>query len=147
MNLAAILDAVVAVQTALTITSPIATSIKAVHRYPPNRQSVLPDTPCWMNGWTFNRVEDQVDFDGNQRYFYTINAQLFIKEADLNQGAAIATAFHQKWIDAVLANAALNGPTIHNLAPRGGDPTLVMLEWAGVGFIGLNEYLDVEFMI
>lgn len=146
-NLSTVLDAVTAIQAALTITSPITASIKKAHRYPPNRNSVLPDTPCWMNGWTFAR-QDDVDFDGNEKFFYTINCQLFVEDADISRGADIATAFHQAWVDALLADTTL-GSSANGLTytPRGGDPTLVVLEWGGKGYVGLNEYLDVEFFI
>lgn len=148
MDLSAVLDAVTAVQAALTITSPIDASIKAVHRYPPNRQSVLPDTPCWMNTWTLARVEENIDFDGNRRFFYSVNAQLFIKDADLNRAADIATSFHQAWLDALVLSPALStGADGLSWTPRGGDPTLVLLEWGSMPFIGLNEYLDVEFFV
>lgn len=141
MDIRTAMGGLVTLEAGLTISDPLNLAIRRAYPYFPDRRSVLPDTPCWTNGWTLTRIDD--GFADNRRQFYTVNAQLFILDADMGRAAEIATAFHVALIDALDADDTLGG-TVTNVDLRGGDPTLALLEWAGQGYVGLNLYFDLE---
>ena len=141
MNIRSALDEIIAMESALVITDPINATIKRAYNYFPDRKSAMPDTPCWTNAWTLNRIES--GFQDNRRQFYTVNAQLFVNDADLSRAADIATGFHVALVGAAHVNSTLNGQAT-DMTLRGGEPTLVLLEWAGQAYVGLNLYFDVE---
>lgn len=139
-NIRAALDTLITLQAALSIASPITASIKKAYKYVPDRNVSLPDTPCWMNTWTHVRRER---YHGQRDDFYVVNCQLAVNDADLDRAADIATAFHEAFADALDGNVTLGGKVIvANL--RGGDPTLILLSWGGQGYVGLNEFVDLE---
>lgn len=148
MNIRTALDRIVTLQLALTITAPITASIKAAHKYPPNRGIALPDTPCWMNSWTLDRVEREYR---TRHAFYEVSAQLFVLDTDLNRAADIATAFHVAFMDALDTSASINDDAAiarwdHGGSGRASDPTLSLLDWAGKSYIGLSEFLRLELL-
>lgn len=141
MNIGTVLDRIVTLQQGLSITAPIAASVKRVHKFPPNRAQALADCPAWVNTWTMTRTDAQA---GHWFEFYTVHCQLFVNDADLNRAADIATAFHVAFVIAMETDFRLSG-TVLGVYPRGGDPTLALLEWAGQGYVGLDEFVDLEF--
>ncbi|MGD9889691.1 MAG: hypothetical protein AB7R89_25790 [Dehalococcoidia bacterium] len=141
MDIGSALDALATIHGTLSITSPIAASIKKVHTYAPNRDSTLPDTPCWMLTWSFRELQEGMS--GRRFQVYTVRCQLFIEDADLNRAAAIATAFHVAWIDLMDQHNQLGG-TVTKIDRRGGEPTLGLLTWAEKPYVGLDLYLDLH---
>lgn len=139
-NIRAVLDKLIVLQKGLVITGPVTEHIKRAYKYPPNRSIALPDTPCWMNTWTLTAYHR---YPGSLHRFYTISNQLFINDADLDRAADIASAFHEAYTDALDQDITLGG-VIERQDVRGGDPTLVLLEWAGIAYIGLQIFLDIE---
>jgi hypothetical protein len=120
---------------------PIPSAIKAVYPYAPNRQNALPDTPCWINGWSLSDVIAWGDLRVER---YSITAQLFVNDADLSRGAAIATAFASEFIRAWNeSHGDLDGTTV-GTGLRARDPTLGMLEWAGKALPGCQFLLDLD---
>jgi hypothetical protein len=65
-----------------------------------------------------------------------------VQDADLNRGAAIASAFLPAFLSAIGADFTLGGTCLF-ADVRGGDPTLGLLEWAGQGYPGLTLLVDV----
>lgn len=140
MDIRAALTNLVALQAGLAITDPVAASIKKAWNYMIPQGGIAPDTPCWMNTWRMERMERG---SAVRRQFYTINMQLLVRDADQERAADIATAFHVALVTALDGNLTLGGTVkVHTL--RGGDPTLFTMDRAGLSFIGLDEYLDVE---
>ena len=95
MNIRAALDRLVAIQGGLSITDPTATSISTAYKYVPRQDTTLPGTPCWMNDWTLIREERHIDM---RIQFYTVHMQLFVRDADQDQAADIASAFMEKTV-------------------------------------------------
>lgn len=144
MNIRDALVRVAAIQAGLSITDPVTDptpyEIKRAYTTFPDRDSALPDCPCWINSWTLVREDRN---PGMREAFYQIRMQLFIDDTDLDVGADIATAFMEKIMDALDADTSLGG-TSTGTTLRGGDPTLGLLEWAGQGYPGLDLFLDLK---
>lgn len=139
-NIRAALDKLILLQAGLSISSPASIAVKKAYKYVPDRNISLPDTPCWMNTFTHVRRERH---HGQRDDFYIVNCRLAVNDADLDRAADIATAFHEAFADALDGNVTLNGTVVvANL--RGGDPTLVLVDWGGQSYVGLNEFVDLE---
>lgn len=142
-----IMDVVTAMgtkQAALAITAPLAMQVKKVFLVPPKRSQALNDFPCVINTWKLDNIEWGLDVAGGPRHeFYSITVQVFVADADLDQGALIASAFLAKYITSIEDDYTLGG-LVQQLDIRGGDPTLGLLEWAGQAYVGLNLYIDAE---
>ncbi len=131
---------VVTLQESLSITAPISSSIKRAYKYMPPMASALPDTPCFLNNWTLQNQELDV---GLRILFYTVRMQLVVLDADQDQAADIASSYMNALITAHNADVQLGGSCTMT-ALRGGNPTLAVLNWAGIDFIGLDLFMDVE---
>ncbi len=132
----------VALESGLAISQPIAATVKRAYTYTPDRQSALPDTPCWINEWAMPKVEMLMG-NSNADQYYTVKSQLLVLDADLSRAADIATAFHVALVTAWEANVFLtNSVSLASL--RGADPTLALLEWAGLSYVGLNVIWDLS---
>ena len=140
MNIRAALGRLVAIQGGLSITDPIAVSVGTAYKYVPRQSTTLPATPSWMNDWTLIREERHIDM---RIQFYTVHMQLFVRDADQDQAADVASAFMEKTVEALDADVTLNG-TVTRQSLRGGEPTLVSLERGGLSYIGLDLFLDLE---
>lgn len=144
MDITTALDRLVALELGLSIAAPVVLSTKRAHAFPPNRQQALTETATWVNTWTLNRIEWTLSgTTANRQEFYTVTAQLFVLDADLNRGAATASAFLPAFLSALGADFTLGGTVLFADA-RGGDPTLGLLEWAAQGYPGLTLLIDLE---
>jgi hypothetical protein len=131
---------VVTLQESLSITAPISSSIKRAYKYTPPMSSGLPDTPCFLNSWTLQSQELDI---GLRILLYTIRMQLMVLDSDQDQAADIASSYMNAFITAHNADIQLGGSaTLTTL--RGGDPTLAVLNWAGIDYVGLDLFLDAE---
>jgi hypothetical protein len=130
----------VSLQESLSITAPVSSSIARAYKYTPPMSSALPDTPCWMNSWTLVNQELDISL---RILTYQINMQLAVEDSDQDQAADIASSYMNALITAHNADVQLDG-SVTSSSLRGGDPTLVALQWAGVVYIGLDVVLDVE---
>jgi len=151
VDIVSFLDALTELLLGLSVTDPAASSIKRVWTFPPPRGSAMPDKPCWLLSWTLNGVgaeQEGASFDefidgAEPSQSYTVRMQLFLDEEDLNVGAQIATAYLPKLIAAWQADVTL-GHTCQYSRLRGSNPSLVLLEWAGLSSPGLDLFMDVE---
>ena len=130
----------VSLQEGLSITAPVSQSIKRAYKYMPPMSSALPDTPCFMNSWTLMEQELDVSL---RILTYSVHMQLAVEDSDQDQAADIASSFMNSLITAHNADVTLDGSCTQTFL-RGGDPTLAVLQWAGVSYIGLDLLLDVE---
>ena len=147
MNIRAALDRLVVIQAGLSITDPTEVSIGTAYKYVPRQDTTLPDTPSWMNDWTLIREERHIDM---RIQFYTVHMQLFVRDADQDQAADIASAFMEKAVEALDADVTLAG-AVTRQSLRGGEPTLVSLKLSSgpanaafLSYIGLDLFLDLE---
>jgi len=131
---------IVSLQEGLSITAPISSSILRAYKYMPPMASGLPDTPCFLNNWTLQNQELDI---GLRILFYTVRMQLAVLDADQDQAADIASSYMNALITAHNADVQLGGSCTLTVL-RGGDPTLAVLNWAGIDYIGLDLFLDVQ---
>jgi flagellar capping protein FliD len=129
----------VTLQEGLSITAPVSSSIKRAYKYTPPMSSALPDTPCFLNTWSLTNQELDVSL---RVLSYTIRMQLIVHDSDQDQAADIASSYMNAIITAQNADVTLNG-SVTQCELRGSDPTLGVLNWAGVDYIGLDLLLDV----
>lgn len=134
------LDRIAAVQLGLTISSPIAETIKKVYRVPPKQSDVLADQPCFIN--TFDLPDVRFGVNGQRHRTYTVGMQLLVDDVDNDRGREIALAFLESLIVAFQDDLTLAG-TASSIALRGGSPTLAVLEWGGRAYVGLQLFMDV----
>ena len=140
----AVLTNLVAIQGALTIVTPVATSIKKAYKYPLRHNQSL-DMPAIINVWSF---PDQSTQDGSfapGHHRYSIEMQCFIHDADLSRGLEIATAFWESWLDAWVADQQLKNSgasVIVGTSLTGADPTIGLLDWNGVSYAGWTATLE-----
>lgn len=140
LTIRAALDALVTLQESLSITSPITSSIAKAWKYFPPEEATLPETPCFANEWSLTAFEVHVGLLVRR---YAIHTQMFVLDADQERGADIATAYMNALETALLANYTLT-QTVNQAILRGAQPTLAILERAGVKYVGLDLFLDVE---
>ena len=76
---------------------------------------------------------------------YTVHSQLLVYDADMDQAADIATAFHVQLVNKFDSAVNLNG-TCSSQSLRGGNPTLVVIDRAGQHYAGLDLFLDIKMM-
>jgi len=130
---------------ALSITSPIATSVKKVWPYYPPASQVVTSTPCFVN--TVSPV--QVLFEaGVRRVDYSVRARLVCYDANSDQTAKIAEAFWQPIIDRFGAHIKLSGLHewhLRSLRFNGEQPVLFqdLSEAAGKTLLGLDFFIDI----
>jgi len=129
------LDRIVALQLALTITSPIAETVKSALKEPPPLMSALPDMPCWINWLEYPAYQRSNSMRERQ---YIVHMQLFVR--DMDRGSGIARAFKDKLDVALDDDITLAGACTLQRNLRGAEREL---EWAGVRFRGLDLMLDV----
>jgi hypothetical protein len=143
MTIRAALDKLVTLEKGLSITSPVNLSVKDAHKYIPPQTHNVVETPVWMNAWRLNEMSW---LPGNQRMSsYSINMRLAAISATVEQdrGADIATSFWEALIKALRNDVNLGG-TIDQHKLRSEGPTLVVLEFAGKAYIGLDVWLDID---
>ena len=143
MDIRSALDQLIIREAALSITSPITTSIKKAWKYMAPQESTVPETPCFMNGWRL--VDHEIGHGRSSvKEVYVVNAQLFIKDADLERGSDIATAFHVAFItDIEDGDLTLAGSVAIMRFREGDGAALVTLERAGAAYMGVNYFLEL----
>lgn len=140
MGIRGILDNLVTLEEGLSIASPAALNTLTAWKFMPPGNAE-PEPPCWFNTFTFTGEDRRVNL---RRLYYTITVQFLAGDANSEQDhrADIAAAFHEALIVALDADLTLGG-TCSNHERRGHDPTLVVVQYGGKGYIGLEEYVDV----
>ena len=142
MTFRAALTNLVLLQKSLRISEPRPLQMKNAYPYPPSSNVAL-DMPSVMNTWTLVGIARHTT-GGVLRHSYIVHSQVFCYDADQDQAADVATAFLQAYIDALYTDTTLHG-TVKQVDLRGGNPTLVSLEWAGKSYRGLQLDLDLFF--
>ena len=116
--------------------------MEVAYKHVPTASVQAPANPFMQNSWTLVSEDRRSDLRVQE---YTVHMQLLAYDADLDQAAAIATAFHVQLVDKFDANVNLNS-TCSSQSLRGGNPTLVVIERAGQNYGGLDLFLDIRMM-
>ncbi len=141
MNLTNFLAALQALQNAITITSPVALTVKRSYWGKP--QEAPGDLPCIINALA---EPDRVLGFGSRDQKVRVNVQLLAARATVEntRSALIATAFWYAAKDKFDRDISIGG-TVAWSTLRGADPTVpVILELGGQAFIGFNAILDIQ---
>lgn len=145
MKIRDVIGALVTLQSGLSITDPEVVAIAKAYNYFPPQEMTLTDTPCWANEYKLVGIERSPSRFAQE---YIIHSQLFVQNADDERAADIATEFLAEYLDALNQNVTLEtspgNPTCVQAFPAGGDPTLALLDRAGIKFIGLDMLLYVQ---
>ncbi len=128
----ATLDSIVTLQAALSITSPIAQTIKRAYKTVPKQDS-MPETPCFINIPRLIRVSH---IAGARAQTWQVRMQLLVDDADQNQAADIVLAYTEKLIDALSDAQTMNGLPVIITETTSGD--LTGLEYGGRRFPGIE---------
>ena len=139
MDIRTALARIKTVEEGLSITTPETLSIKRVYTYFPKQDAAMPDVPCFMHTFT---LTDERRFNGQRTQFYVVRSQLWIGNADQDRAADIAAAFLDKWVTAFADDVTLAG-ACSTQTVRGADPTLAVLERAGLSSVGLDLFMDL----
>lgn len=136
------MDQVIAIQSALSITSPVSASIRKAWPYPPPMSVAIRDTdmPCFINEWSFEREERTTN--GLRQQYYTVHMLLIVGDADMDRAFAIASGFMATIVDAFDATETINKSAFWSVL-RGGSPTLVAVRRNGEPYAGIELFLDV----
>lgn len=148
----AIRDVLSALQTLLatvSISAPVAKSIRRVYKFPPPQRLALADLPCVI----LTYEQEPVLFKPALLMKpYSIRLQVFVAPAaaDADVSADIASEFLEQMIQTISGNMTLGGTVSVIRAFRGGGlrsegiaETLTALEWAGNAYVGLDLIIDV----
>lgn len=128
----------------LAITLPRAATIKRVYPYIPSPRTPLTDLPCAM--LTFEQ-KPVVFHSALMHRDYGINVRVVTGKVEPD--GIIAAEMAASFLDAIItacSGAITLGGTVSLIQQlRGQSPeTLVLWEWAGIGYVGLDLFLDVR---
>lgn len=129
----------------LSVTSPVATSIKKVWPYFPPASQVVTTTPCFVNTWTPTNVEFN---SAGQRISYAVHSRLIVYDANSDQASKIAASFMQPLIDRFSGQIKLSGLRewmLNTLRFNGEQPVIFedLSAAAGKTLIGLDFFIDI----
>ncbi len=144
-NIRAVHDYLVTLLEGITITEPVATSINRAYKYSPASNRGITDLPCALLGFQLEEVDFQ---PGLLTKHWAIGIQVLVgrADADLDMKADIASEFLEKIIQALSDHLKLGGTVKAVQEFRGASPaTVTLLEFAGVGYVGLD--LSLKFTI
>jgi hypothetical protein len=133
------LKSLIVVQRELVIEAPVPLGVTSAFYLPPDRNTPL-EYPCWFNTWTFTGQNRKSNYYLQQTY--AVHCEFWHYDPDTDLAAEVATAFHSAYVVALNKNITLSG-TVDTSELRGADPTLVLAEWNGVPYAGLDLFLDV----
>lgn len=139
MNIRSALDRLTTIQAAVSITDPATVSVLKAWKYAPPQKAALADVPAWINDWTLIS-EDRANSLRTQEYL--VRSQLFVYDADLDRAADIATALFVAYVDDLDADVKLNN-TVTRQSIRGGEPTLVVLEFGRRSYVGVDVLMSM----
>ncbi len=130
---------------ALSVTSPIATSVKKVWPYFPPASAVITNTPCFINTYSVREVRYE---SALRRVRYGVHARLVVYDANSDQAAKIAASFQQPIIDRFGDNITLSGLSgwfVNELRFENEQPVVFddLSAAAGKTLIGLDFFIDI----
>lgn len=137
--------AIKTIEDGLTIASPIAVAATDTVAYliTPDKNVKISAKVTFMN-WPDAAKELRMGSD--QENGWTIQIDCLVKDADYDQGAAIALAFFDATWAAFTAQqpaTARLGGIVDYIGLRAERPLLETIEWGGIGFPGFHMFLDI----
>lgn len=143
MSLRAAMAQIVVVESALSISSPVALSSPRVYSIAPGRRNKLPEKVSFMN---FPDAGTEARMGSQREDNFTVQIDCLVRDADLDRAADIALAFFDAaWtaFDAQRPAGARLGGTVDFLELRAERPMIESIEWAGEFLPGFHLFLDL----
>ena len=143
MNIRDTVSALVTLLESVTITDPKATTIKKVYRFPPDMGTALTMLPCAI----LTYEQQPVRFlPALMMKPYVIRIVLFVGQASSQAETHADTA--SALLDAIITTLSENQRLDNTVGVirefRGASPdTIVLLDRNGIGYVGLDLYLEV----
>jgi len=135
-TLDAALARIVAIQAAISITSPAVLTIARAYKDPPGGAQ---DTPCFLNIIEPGEIKYGL---GSQRQTHRVKMQLLVKGEQAADASAIARAFLEATRTAFNADLTLAGTC--TVAVLGATAGVLGLQYAGAQYIGFELPLLVQ---
>lgn len=147
MNLQEVITELAAIEAGVTFNSGIVgapTSIARVYPFFPKTAKFAVDLPCFMNRWTLIGVNRRAN--NQRRLSYIVRPQALVgkAEGESDVHAQVATAIHDAFMTAIDANLGLGTAAGWLRETRGEDETLALLEFNGLGYVGLAYEFEVD---
>lgn len=138
LTLDAALTRIVAIQAAISITSPVVLAIPTggAHKDPPG---AIQDTPCFLN---IVEPGEIAYGPGIQRQTHKVKMQFMVKDEGIADASAIARAFLEATRVAFNGDVRLSGAC--TVAMLGATAGVTGLQYAGVQYIGFELPLLVQ---
>jgi hypothetical protein len=113
---------------------------KVAMALPPNRSNALPDMPAWVNTWTLQSVDP---WGGHRVEKYTVTSQLFVRDADINNGLQTATDMVGAFIE--LWDSPYNALQLQTFSLElvGREPSVALLEQSGQSYPGAQVVIQI----
>lgn len=148
MNIGAVHSYLAGLLEGIAVTDPVPRSIVKVWPYIPPARATVADMATAMLTWDLVEVTFGSAFLKQQ---YEVRLQLFAAKASVDGdiGAAIASSFMPPLVNLLTQHQRLGGNVAVINGFRGttqGHGTLVRLEWAGVGYLGLDLTIPITLM-
>jgi hypothetical protein len=129
----------------LSVTSPVAMSVKKVWPYFPPASQVITSTPCFVNTYSPRTVEYG---SALSRLAYAVHARLVVYDANSDQAAKIASSFLEPIIERFEAHVKLSGLSewmLNTLRFDNEQPVVFddLSTAAGKTLIGLDFFIDI----
>lgn len=130
---------------ALSVSSPVATSVKKVWPYFPPADKVVTDTPCFVNTYA---VRDVLYEPALRRVRYAVHARLVVYNSNSADAAKVAASFQQPIIDRFGSNITLSGLSgwfINTLRFESEQPVFFedLSAACGKELFGLDFFIDI----
>ena len=137
------LDALVAIEEALTITEPVEMSVKrSIDTLPNSNQPLVDgDLPAWLHEW--DMPDGEWLAGGAREMNYTIHSILLVGDTntELNQRMRIATKFWEALVTALQANDNLGDGDLYLNRLRAHQGRM---EFFGRAYVGLEVWLEIQ---
>lgn len=130
---------------ALSVSSPVARTVKKVWPYFPPADQVVTDTPCFVNTYAVTGVNFE---SAVRRVRYAVHARLVIYDANSDQAAKIAASFQEPIIDRFGSNILLSGLSgwmVNTLRFESEQPVFFedLSAASGKALLGLDFFIDL----
>lgn len=141
MSLVSAINRLIVIQAALSISDPVAYSVKKAFPYFPAQSKALADLPAFINTWTRTELNETASFRTSK---YLITTQFAVGKVGVedDQMALVATAFFEKYTIELGHDVALAGQA--TLINETAEDALRRWELGGYAYMGFEHHLEIQ---
>lgn len=132
------------VEESIAITDPVTLAVREAYLLFPSQQETAPNLPCFINSFNFTEV-DTTHMMFKRELTATVDISFLVQKAGIEDelNAEIAVAFWDATFEAFCQDITLDGTATRALL-RGQQPTLGIIERAGLSYVGFQAVLDIR---